>query len=127
MDPIFLSYSQVNGVPQESKLATYMKHQNEGSQSGVTSQSTTKNTLTFDQIPVSLKKVVGQTGEFIPRTNINNSPSGAYSSRSSLVESPSSTPPTTPAPLIITCSPTQLLDKTTTTYQASIKNDFVKL
>uniref|UniRef100_A0A1B6C5K5 PAN2-PAN3 deadenylation complex subunit PAN3 n=2 Tax=Clastoptera arizonana TaxID=38151 RepID=A0A1B6C5K5_9HEMI len=120
MDPIFLSYSQVNGVPQESKLATYMKHQNEGSQSGVTSQSTTKNTLTFDQIPVSLKKVVGQTGEFIPRTNINNSPSGAYSSRSSLVESPSSTPPTTPAPLIITCSPTQLLDKTTTTYQENV-------
>jgi hypothetical protein len=24
MDPIFLSYSQANGVPQESKLATYM-------------------------------------------------------------------------------------------------------
>jgi hypothetical protein len=24
MDPMFLSYSQANGVPQESKLATYM-------------------------------------------------------------------------------------------------------
>jgi len=24
MDPVFLSYSQANGVPQESKLATYM-------------------------------------------------------------------------------------------------------
>lgn len=24
MDPLFMSFSQVNGVPQESKLATYM-------------------------------------------------------------------------------------------------------
>lgn len=24
MDPLYLSYSQANGVPQESKLATYM-------------------------------------------------------------------------------------------------------
>ncbi|KAK6627609.1 hypothetical protein RUM44_010087 [Polyplax serrata] len=28
MDPLFMSFSEVNGVPQESKLATYMNHQN---------------------------------------------------------------------------------------------------
>lgn len=134
MDPsVYLSsYSQVNGVPQESKLATYMKRQTEGPPNSVITQSLAKNlsNLSIDPISVSLKKVVNQTNEFIPR-NTTASPgliSGAYSSRSNLVESPSTprtTPPTTPAPIALsslplTCSPTQLLDKTPTTYQENV-------
>ncbi|XP_075230352.1 poly(A) specific ribonuclease subunit PAN3 isoform X2 [Lycorma delicatula] len=134
MDPMFLSYSsQVNGVPQESKLATYMKRQNKVPpvSSLNIAQSITKNisNITLDPLPVSMKKVVTQSTEFIPRSaSSGSSPSlvAAFSNRSSLVESPASppntTPPATPVPLTlpVNCSPTPLLDKTSTTYQENV-------
>uniref|UniRef100_A0A1B6IQW3 PAN2-PAN3 deadenylation complex subunit PAN3 n=2 Tax=Homalodisca liturata TaxID=320908 RepID=A0A1B6IQW3_9HEMI len=121
MDPMFLPYAQINGVPQESKLATYMKRQSEGPPVAVIAQNLTKNlaSLSMDPIQASLKKVV-QTCEFIPRNT--GSPNVPFSSRNSLVESPSTphtSPPATPAPLIINCSPTQLLDKPAT-YQENV-------
>ncbi|PSN54180.1 hypothetical protein C0J52_03572 [Blattella germanica] len=60
MDPMFLSYSQANGVPQESKLATYMQNrQNTSTPTSSVNQSLTKNLagLSLDT-PVSLKKFI---------------------------------------------------------------------
>ncbi|RZF40835.1 hypothetical protein LSTR_LSTR003345 [Laodelphax striatellus] len=127
MDPMFLSYSQVNGVPQESKLATYMR-QNKGppvSAVGVSSLVKNVSGLSLDPLSsLTMKKVVAQGPEFIPRSVTTGSPNlvAAYSNRNHLVESPASpphtTPPTTPLPL--NCSPTPLLDKTSTTYQENV-------
>uniref|UniRef100_A0A069DZG7 PAN2-PAN3 deadenylation complex subunit PAN3 n=1 Tax=Panstrongylus megistus TaxID=65343 RepID=A0A069DZG7_9HEMI len=95
MDPMFLPYSPVNGVPQESKLATYMKRSND-----VSSTLLTKNLSSLsisDSITSSLKKVVSGTNEFVPRS----SPSVAvYSSTSPLtvnsIETNPSPTPTVP-------------------------------
>lgn len=66
MDPMFHTY---NGVPQESKLATYMKRQTEGPP---ISNSLTKNLSNLslnDTLPVTLKKTASGASEFIPRSS----------------------------------------------------------
>ncbi|XP_014242233.1 PAN2-PAN3 deadenylation complex subunit PAN3 isoform X1 [Cimex lectularius] len=98
MDPMFLPYSSVNGVPQESKLATYMKRQNE---SLPVAASLTKNLSTLslnDSLPSSLKKVVPGSTEFIPRSSPSLN-SVTYSSTSPLtVTSHINSSPTPTAP-----------------------------
>ncbi|XP_039286752.1 PAN2-PAN3 deadenylation complex subunit PAN3 isoform X2 [Nilaparvata lugens] len=70
MDPMFLSYSQVNGVPQESKLATYMR-QNKGppvSTVGVSSLVKNVSGLSLDPLSsLAMKKEkVGGTTYYYP-------------------------------------------------------------
>lgn len=83
MDPsVFLPYTTSNGLPQESKLATYMNH--------VTSTPTRVLThnmgnLSLQSSPVATKKAT--IGEFIPTTYYNH---GAV-----LPDSPESSPPAT--------------------------------
>ncbi|CAG5039298.1 unnamed protein product [Parnassius apollo] len=83
MDPsIFLQYSPPNGLPQESKLATYMNH----------STSTPTRTLTqalgklsLESSPTAIKKVL--ISEFVPVNYFNPT--------NMLPESPESSPPST--------------------------------
>ncbi|XP_067004474.1 PAN2-PAN3 deadenylation complex subunit PAN3 isoform X2 [Anabrus simplex] len=136
MDPIYLSYSQANGVPQESKLATYMNRQNTSTPTGALNQSLAG--LGLDQ-PVTIKKVTPQAPEFVPGAvaggngspsflNSFSSPPGAYVRRRSvdspLPVSPHLTPQ--PSPPLSNCSPTPntSLDKTpvtpVSTYQENV-------
>ncbi|KAK7789628.1 hypothetical protein R5R35_012326 [Gryllus longicercus] len=86
MDPLYLSYSQANGVPQESKLATYMNHQ---SSSPTSSLNQSMVALTLDQ-PVSIKKEnVGGTTYFYPTSSGETGP---------LAEE---VPSTTPVPTVV--------------------------
>ncbi|XP_073976330.1 poly(A) specific ribonuclease subunit PAN3 isoform X1 [Rhodnius prolixus] len=93
MDPMFLPYTPVNGVPQESKLATYMKRSND-----VSSTLLSKNLSSLsinDSITSSLKKVVSGTNEFVPRSS--PSVAAVYSSTSPLtVNSVQTNPSPTP-------------------------------
>ncbi|XP_059620155.1 PAN2-PAN3 deadenylation complex subunit PAN3 isoform X1 [Phlebotomus argentipes] len=79
MDQIF--YSPLNGVPSESKLATYMSRQNVTTPTYGLSSGITKLSL---ESPISTKKtqVTPQSPEFIPR--LNSSPS-FYSPYSSVI------------------------------------------
>ncbi|PNF35617.1 PAB-dependent poly(A)-specific ribonuclease subunit PAN3 [Cryptotermes secundus] len=141
MDPMFLSYSQANGVPQESKLATYMNRQNTSTPTSNVSQSITKNLagLTLDT-PVSLKKVTPQAPEFVPAAGgggttgntatrsgspdfLNSftgmpgsgGPQATFGGRRRSTESPVPVSPQLtpqPSPPLNNCSPTSALDKT---------------
>ncbi|XP_045458572.1 PAN2-PAN3 deadenylation complex subunit PAN3 [Melitaea cinxia] len=82
MDPsIFLQYSPPTGLPQESKLATYM---NRSASTPTRSLSQAMGKLSIESSPTAPKKVL--IGEFVP---INY-----YSPASILPESPQSSPPT---------------------------------
>ncbi|XP_069692490.1 PAN2-PAN3 deadenylation complex subunit PAN3 isoform X2 [Periplaneta americana] len=141
MDPMFLSYSQANGVPQESKLATYMNRQNTSTPTSTVNQSLTKNLagLSLDT-PVSLKKVTPQAPEFVPSaagppgpgsTSAGNGspsflnsfssltssggPQTTFGGRRSSIESPLPVSPRLtpqPSPPLSNRSPTPTLDKT---------------
>lgn len=85
MDPIF--FSPPNGVPSESKLATYMSRQNVSTPTYGLSTGLSK--LTLDS-PISIKKtqVTPQSPEFIPNNRLNTSSSpNFYSSYSILAGS----------------------------------------
>lgn len=134
MDPIlFPSYSSTNGVPQESKLATYMNRQTSSTPvSSSISQPFSKINLGS---PISSKKVTPQSPEFVPANrsasvsstsaspNFFNSYTGVaaggaavvpgFSGRASLVDSPHSataspriTPQSSPPPHLNNSSPT---------------------
>ncbi|XP_041986902.1 PAN2-PAN3 deadenylation complex subunit PAN3 isoform X2 [Aricia agestis] len=80
MDPsMFLQYSPPNGLPQESKLATYMNH---STSTPTRSLNQAMGKLSLESSPTSMKKVV--IGEFVP---INYYPANM------LPESPESSPP----------------------------------
>ncbi|XP_025832537.1 PAN2-PAN3 deadenylation complex subunit PAN3 [Agrilus planipennis] len=66
--PIFIPYSPPNGVPQESKLATYMSRQNT-STPVITNLSSTFSKINIGS-PISSKKVVAQSPEFIPGSRV---------------------------------------------------------
>lgn len=90
MDPIF--FSPPNGVPSESKLATYMSRQNVSTPTYGLSTGLSK--LTLDS-PISIKKtqVTPQSPEFIPNNRLNTSSSpNFYSSYSILAGSNGSGP-----------------------------------
>ncbi|CAG2060850.1 unnamed protein product, partial [Timema podura] len=131
MDPMYMSYSQANGVPQESKLATYMNRQNPVTSPSGHTQSLTKSLagLCLDQ---GVKKVTPQAPEFVPGANGSPSflaqyggPTGSPgfvrrgSEESPLAVSPRLTPQ--PSPPLSNSSPT--LDKTpitpVSTYQVT--------
>ncbi|XP_046996275.1 PAN2-PAN3 deadenylation complex subunit PAN3 isoform X1 [Schistocerca americana] len=126
---LFLSYSQANGVPQESKLATYMNRQSASTPTIATAHAITKGLagLTIEQT-VSTKKVTPQAPEFIPAASTGGTVSPnflrAFSSpvnnfvRRTSVESPLPlTPHLTPqpSPPLSNCSPTSSLEKTSVT------------
>nr|CAD7569953.1 unnamed protein product [Timema californicum] len=132
MDPMYMSYSQANGVPQESKLATYMNRQNPITPPGGHTQSLTKSLvgLCLDQ---GVKKVTPQAPEFVPGANGSPSflaqyggPTGSPgfvrrgSEESPLAVSPRLTPQ--PSPPLSNSSPT--LEKTpvtpVSTYQENV-------
>nr|CAD7442981.1 unnamed protein product [Timema bartmani] len=132
MDPMYMSYSQANGVPQESKLATYMNRQNPVTPPSGHTQSLTKSLagLCLDQ---GVKKVTPQAPEFVPGANGSPSflaqyggPTGSPgfvrrgSEESPLAVSPRLTPQ--PSPPLSNSSPT--LDKTpitpVSTYQENV-------
>ncbi|CAG9781730.1 unnamed protein product [Diatraea saccharalis] len=84
MDPsIFLQYSPPNGLPQESKLATYM---NRSTSTPTRSLSQALGKLSLESSPTSIKKQV-LIGEFVP---VNY-----YSPTNILPDSPESSPPST--------------------------------
>ncbi|KAF2884641.1 hypothetical protein ILUMI_21528 [Ignelater luminosus] len=76
MDHHVYVYTTPNGVPQESKLATYMNRQ-----STSTPVATTNLTQSFSKIsigsPVTSKKVTPQSPEFVPSTRIVGSSTSA--------------------------------------------------
>nr|CAD7195330.1 unnamed protein product [Timema douglasi] len=132
MDPMYMSYSQANGVPQESKLATYMNRQNPITPPSGHTQSLTKSLvgLCLDQ---GVKKVTPQAPEFVPGANGSPSflaqyggPTGSPgfvrrgSEESPLAVSPRLTPQ--PSPPLSNSSPT--LEKTpvtpVSTYQENV-------
>lgn len=71
MDNMFL-YQQTNGVPQESKLATYMKR----ASPSVNSLSNNLNSLSLDQTS-QFQKVLAQSTEFVPSNLANSSSSNS--------------------------------------------------
>lgn len=90
MDPIF--FSPPNGVPSESKLATYMSRQNVSTPTYGLSTGLSK--LNLDS-PISIKKtqVTPQSPEFIPNNRLNTSSSPNFYSSYSILGSNGSTVP----------------------------------
>lgn len=84
MDPIF--FSPPNGVPSESKLATYMSRQNVSTPTYGLSSGLSK--LNLDS-PISIKKsqVTPQSPEFIPNNRLNTSSSPNFYSSYSILGS----------------------------------------
>ncbi|XP_058835746.1 PAN2-PAN3 deadenylation complex subunit PAN3 isoform X1 [Topomyia yanbarensis] len=84
MDPIF--FSPPNGVPSESKLATYMSRQNVSTPTYGLSSGLSK--LNLDS-PISIKKnqVTPQSPEFIPTNRLNTSSSPNFYSSYSILGS----------------------------------------
>ncbi|XP_041769471.1 PAN2-PAN3 deadenylation complex subunit PAN3 [Anopheles merus] len=84
MDPIFFSPS--NGVPSESKLATYMSRQNGTTAAYGLPMGLSKITL---DSPISLKKtqVTPQSPEFIPNNRLSTSSSPNFYSSYSILSS----------------------------------------
>lgn len=82
MDPIF--FSPPNGVPSESKLATYMSRQNVSTPTYGLSAGLSK--LTLDS-PISIKKtqVTPQSPEFIPNNRLSTSSSPSFYSSYSIL------------------------------------------
>lgn len=113
LDPVYLPYAQVNGVPQESKLATYMKRPPD-SNNAVMAQSLSKTVSSMSLEPLlSMKKVLAQSSEFVPRNSVTT-----FASR--LVDSSNVSPqPNTPSPTqsIVSPTPHSLVDKSLPTYQ----------
>ncbi|XP_026471412.1 PAN2-PAN3 deadenylation complex subunit PAN3-like isoform X2 [Ctenocephalides felis] len=80
MDSIFLPHTSSNGVPQESKLATYMNHSTSTPTQGL-AQAMSKVNL---ESPLPVKKVTPQSPEFIPgNSHIVSSVSSSSSQQSS--------------------------------------------
>lgn len=90
MDPIF--FSPPNGVPSESKLATYMSRQNVSTPTYGLSTGLSK--LNLDS-PISIKKsqVTPQSPEFIPNNRLNTSSSPNFYSSYSILGSNGSAVP----------------------------------
>ncbi|KAI5734324.1 hypothetical protein M8J77_005118 [Diaphorina citri] len=118
LDPVYLPYAQVNGVPQESKLATYMKRPpDSGSSAMAQSLSKTVSSMSLEPL-LSMKKLssqvlAAQSSEFIPRNSVTT-----FANR--LVDSSTVSPqPNTPSPTqsIISPTPHSMVDKSLPTYQ----------
>ncbi|XP_049885456.1 PAN2-PAN3 deadenylation complex subunit PAN3 isoform X2 [Pectinophora gossypiella] len=83
MDPsIFLQYSPPNGLPQESKLATYM---NRSATTPTRSLNQALGKVSLESSPTSIKKIL--IGEFVPLNY--------FSPANILPDSPESSPPST--------------------------------
>uniref|UniRef100_A0A8D8SJM5 PAN2-PAN3 deadenylation complex subunit PAN3 n=1 Tax=Cacopsylla melanoneura TaxID=428564 RepID=A0A8D8SJM5_9HEMI len=112
LDPVYLPYAQVNGVPQESKLATYMKRPPDSTMA----QSLSKNVSSMSLEPLlSMKKVLASSSEFVPRNSVTT-----FANR--LVDTNTVSPqPNTPSPTlgqsILSPTPHSLVDKNLPTYQ----------
>ncbi|KAK9722665.1 Pan3 Pseudokinase domain [Popillia japonica] len=126
--PVFLPYASANGVPQESKLATYMSRQNTSTPVVTNNLSQTFSKISIES-PVSTKKVTPQSPEFVPGARVIASSTSAspnffnsfaglagtaagpgfprlIDSPHSTSVSPHATPQSSPPPLAISnCSP----------------------
>lgn len=120
---MYMPFATPNGVPQESKLATYMNRQSTSTPVGTNNLSQSFAKISIDS-PVSSKKVTPQSPEFVPGSravtssnsaspNLFNTYSNQPNTFSRLVDSPHSgngsphlTPQPSPPPNNLTnCSP----------------------